>query len=237
MSSAIGSFVIGVSPIGGSGGGGGGGSGTGSDGFYSSTDEPGPAPFNVEATILSQYANSPIIRTLINNFNDYIDPDANIDAFYNNIWNINTAVGYGLDVWGRIVGVGRVLEIANFDYFGFTGPAGASGLPFNQGIFYDNETTTMNFSLLDDPYRVLILAKALFNISDGSIPGINQILINLFGENGLLPVAGNSYCTDNGNMTMTYTFSSALDPVQTAIVFQSGVLPRPCGVLATVVAP
>jgi hypothetical protein len=34
---------------------------------------------------------------------------------------------------------------------------------------------------------------------------------------------------------MTYTFGSALDPVQTAIVFQSGVLPKPVGVLATVV--
>ena len=190
---------------------------------------------NFTDTIMSQFSNSPTITQLITNFNTYIDPEANINAFYNMLWNVNTAVGYGLDVWGRIVGVGRVLQIATSDYFGMKGPSGASGLPFDQAIFYSGEPLTANYALLDDPYRTLILAKALFNISDGTISSINQILINLFGPTGLLPVAGNSYCTDGLNMTMTYTFGSALDPVQTAIVYQSGVLPRPTGVAATVV--
>lgn len=190
---------------------------------------------NFEQTILSQYANSPTIVQLITNMNAYIDPKTNIDNFYNLMWNIDTAVGYGLDVWGRIVGVGRVLQISTTDYFGFTGSSGASGLEFNQAPFYAGQPTTGNYSLLDGAYRTLILAKALANISDASIPSINQILINLFGPTGLLPVAGNSYVTDGLDMTMTYTFGSALDPVQTAIVFQSGVLPKPCGVLATVV--
>ena len=190
---------------------------------------------NVEQTILSQYSNSPTLVQLIQNMNGYIDPSTNIDLFYNNIWNVNTAIGYGLDVWGRIVGVGRVLQITTSVYFGMQGPGGASGLPFGQAIFYSGQPLTANYALLDDPYRTLILAKALFNISDGSIPSINQILINLFGPTGLLPVAGNSYCADGLNMTLTYTFTGALTPVQTAIIYQSGVLPRPCGVLANVV--
>ena len=189
-----------------------------------------------QETVLSQYANSPTLVQLLSNMNTYIDPQKNIDAFFFLLWNVDTAVGYGLDVWGRIVGVDRVLEIATVNYFGFTGPSGASGLPWNQGIFYHGEALTSNYSLLDGPFRSLILAKALFNICDGTIPAINQILINLFGPNGPLAVAGgNSYCTDGEDMTMTYTFPSALDPVQTAIVYQSGVLPRPCGVSATVV--
>ena len=190
---------------------------------------------NFTDTIMSQFSNSPTITQLITNFNTYIDPEANINAFYNMLWNVNTAVGYGLDVWGRIVGVGRVLQIPTSAYFGMEGPSGASGLPFDQAIFYSGQPLTTNYALLDDLYRTLILAKALFNISDGTISSINQILINLFGPTGLLPVAGNSYCTDGLNMTMTYTFGSALDPVQTAIVYQSGVLPRPTGVAATVV--
>ena len=190
---------------------------------------------NFTDTIMSQFSNSPTITQLITNFNTYIDPEANINAFYNMLWNVNTAVGYGLDVWGRIVGVGRVLQIPTSAYFGMEGPSGASGLPFDQAIFYSGQPLTTNYALLDDPYRTLILAKALFNISDGTISSINQILINLFGPTGLLPVAGNSYCTDGLNMTMTYTFGSTLDPVQTAIVYQSGVLPRPAGVAATVV--
>jgi len=169
--------------------------------------------------------------------NTYIDPTANINAFYDFVWNVETAQGYGLDVWGRIVGVGRVLQLASQTYFGFENPDNteASGAPFNQAPFYNGGSLTNNYSLLDGPFRALILAKALANISNATIPSINQILINLFGATGPLPIPGNSYCTDGENMTMTYTFSAPLDPVSEAIVFQSGVLPRPCGVAATVV--
>ena len=169
--------------------------------------------------------------------NAYIDPTANIQAFYDLVWNVNTAVGYGLDVWGRIVGVGRVLQLGNQDLFGFENPGNtaASGQPLNQAPFYNGGTVTNNYALLDGPFRALILAKALANISDGTIPSINQILINLFGATGPLPIPGNSYVTDGENMTMTYTFGSTLDSVSEAIVFQSGALPKPCGVLATVV--
>lgn len=190
---------------------------------------------NFEATILSQYANSPTIVQLVTNMNAYLDPRANIDRFFDLVWNVDTAVGWGLDVWGRIVGVGRVLQISTSDYFGFTGSTGASGLEFNQAPFYAGQPLTSNYALLDGAYRALILAKALANISNATIPAINQILINLFGPDGPIPVAGNSYVTDGLNMTMTYTFGSALDPVQQAIVYQSGVLPRPAGVLATIV--
>lgn len=192
-------------------------------------------PFDPEPTILSQYANSPIIVQLIRNFSKYIDPAANINAFYDMVWNVDTAVGHGLDIWGRIVGVGRVLQIGSTDFFGFQHGASASGQPFNQAPFYHGGSVTTNFALLDPAYRVLILAKAMANISNGTIQSINQILINLFGVNGPLPVSGNNYCTDGQDMTMTYTFGSALDPVQTAIIYQSGVLPRPCGVAASIV--
>ena len=190
-----------------------------------------------EATILSEYANSPTIRQLIANMNAYIDPRVNIDNFFNFVWNVDTAFGNGLDIWGRIVGVGRVLNLPSFSYFGFEGPGpAASGLPWNQAIFYGGGAPlTTNYALLDDPYRVLILAKALANISNATIPAINQILINVFSPTGLFPVAGNSYCTDGLDMTMTYTFGSALDPVQHAIVYQSGVLPTPAGVSFTIV--
>jgi hypothetical protein len=128
-----------------------------------------------------------------------------------------------------------VLQLTSASYFGFRGPSGASGLPWNQAVFYNHEALTYNFALLDDPFRTLILAKALLNICNATIPAINQIMINLFGAGGPLPVQGNCYCTDGLDMTMTYTFGSALNPVQEAIVYQSGVLPRPCAVSASVV--
>lgn len=192
---------------------------------------------NWQQTVPSQYANSPTLMQLLANWNVYIDPSTNIDSFYDLVWNVDTAQGYGLDVWGRIVGVGRVLAIETVNYLGLEDPSssGASGVALNEGPLYNGGQLTTNYTLEDGPYRGLILAKAAYNICFASIPAINQIIIDIFGPDGPFPISGNSYCTDGGDMTMTYTFGSSLDPVQTAVVTQSGVLPRPCGVSVTVV--
>jgi hypothetical protein len=185
---------------------------------------------NYERTILSQYANSATLKQLISNFNDYIDPKNDIDSFYQKIWNIDTAIGYGLDVWGRIVGVKRVLQVSAGAWLGFEEAGdGTVETPFNQAPFYAGGSSTANYALTDDAFRSLILAKAFANISDGSIPSINQILMSIFGE------TGDCWCTDGQDMTMAYTFEFSLSPVQSAIVFQSGVLPRPAGVQFSVV--
>jgi len=195
-----------------------------------------PSAFSVWDTILSQYANSPALKQLIANANTYLDPAPNIVSFFDLVWNVDTAVGWGLDVWGRIVGVSRVLQISTVDYLGFTGPIGASGITFNNGIWYNGQSVTTGYALLDDPNRQLILAKAAANISDATIPSINQILLGLFGPGTTLEIPGNNYVSDGLDMTIAYNFGSALTPIQTAIIYQSGVIPRPCGVLATVVA-
>lgn len=184
--------------------------------------------FDWFSTVISQYANSPVLLQLIANISDYIDPTANFDAFYALIFDVDTAQGYGLDVWGRIVGVSRVLRLPSAgNFFGFKESSDAHSM--NESIFYGGGTLTSNFSLSDGSFRRLILAKALANICDGSIPGINQILINLFGT------YGNCYVIDGGDMTLIYSFGSTLSTVDFAIISQSGVLPRPAGVSATIV--
>lgn len=184
---------------------------------------------NVVKTVVSQYGTSPTIRQLIDSFSDWIDPAADIDNFYNMIWNVDTAVGYGLDVWARIVGVGRVLQVTSTGkFFGFNEASNISADPFNTSPFYSGQQINSNFILGDDGFRVLILAKALANICDGSIPAINQILLSLFLGRG------NCYIADGRDMTMTYTFAFALTPVEAAIVGQSGILPRMAGVASTV---
>lgn len=183
---------------------------------------------NVARTVISQYATAPSIRRLVDNFNEWIDPTANIDAFYDLVWNVDTAQGYGLDVWGRIVGVGRVLQVAGLGkFFGFDEASNISADPFNTSPFYTGQQINSNFILSDDGFRVLVLAKALANICDGSIPAINQILLNLF------PGRGNCYIVDGLDMTMVYTFRFPLTPVEAAIVSQSGILPRSTGVTST----
>jgi hypothetical protein len=234
-SNGIGLFEIGVSPIG-------------------TID-----PFDVWSTIISQYANSPILTTLITNVAGYLSPTANIEQFFDLVFNVATAQGFGLDVWGRIVGVSRILKIVDGSnpQMGFN-EAQPGSFGFGQGTFYGGQTITDNFALSDDAYRQLIFAKAAANITDGSIPAINRILMSLF------PHRGNAWVTDGqqsvdafgfqeaGNesgfnqssfysgtplptMVMTYTFAFQLTPVELAIVQQSGALPKPTGVKATVV--
>ena len=184
---------------------------------------------NYRDTIISQYGTSPTLNALIGAFNQWIDPTIDIDDFYQRIWNLDTAEGYGLDVWGRIVGVGRVLQVAAAKYFGFNEATNISADPFNTSPFYSGQQINDNFILSDDGFRTLIIAKALSNICDGSIPAINQVLLTLF------PGRGNVYVTNGRNMTMTYTFTFLPTPVEAAIISQSGVLPLPAGVSVTTV--
>lgn len=182
---------------------------------------------NTTVTLESQFANSPVMLQLVDFMNQWIDPRVNLTNFYNNIWNISTATGYGLDVWGRILGVTRALQIpATGPFFGFD--QSGSMYPFGSGVFLltNGETTTQ--LLPDSTFRTLLYTKALANITRTVIPALNQLVTNLFAGRG------RCYCTDLGNMQMTYTFEFVLLAVELAILQQSGVLPNPTGVSVTI---
>jgi hypothetical protein len=185
--------------------------------------------FDVRRTVLSQYANSPILLALIDGLGDAIDMGPKLSGFYDAVWNIDTAQGFGLDIWGRIVGVRRALYITTADYLGFSTDTDAQ--PFGSGVFFSGQGLTPNFLLTDEAYRRLILAKAALNITSCSIPAINAILRTLFSG------YGNVYVRDNLDMTMTYVFGAVPSKVDYAIVTQSGALPRPAGVSVTVETP
>lgn len=178
---------------------------------------------NVSRTVISQYANSPTLRQLIDSMNEYIDPNTNFEEFFNYVWNVNTAVGFGLDVWGRIVNVGRDLTVPNAEQklFGFEE---GNDEPFDQGTFYNGGPTTVTYTLDDTAYRQLILVKALSNISECSAPSINQQLQNLF------PGRGRCYVNDFRDMTMRFTFEFSLESYELAILLQSNAITRPAAV-------
>lgn len=184
---------------------------------------------DVERTIISQYANSPTIVRLIKNMNQYIRTDVDFDNFYNFIWNVDTAQGFGLNIWGRIVNISRVLQVGDVsDYFGFK-EALPGSFAFNDAPFYNGIPVTKSYSLSNDAYRQLILVKALANISATTAPAINQLLQNLFAGDG------RCYVIDDGNMQMHYVFEFLLNPYQYAIMANSGALPRPAGVSISLV--
>lgn len=189
---------------------------------------------NVERTIISQYGQSPTMLALIENMNEYIDPRVDMDAFYAAVWNVDTAVGFGLDIWGRIVGVSRLLRLGNSSdpILGFDNPSvPPDWASFGFGRFANGNEAGGGtaYELPDDAFRVLILTKALSNIVSTSARSLNQLLRNLF------PGRGRVYVRDLGGMKMQFVFNFSLTPVEYAIVAQSGALPHPAGVLYSVI--
>lgn len=108
--------------------------------------------------IQSQYGNSPTIKKLLYAFKGRISPDSDIDVFYENIMDIDTATGYGLDVWGNIVGVTRSLTL----------------------------TDGTIIKLDDDNFRSYIKFKALANISDASMATLNEMSQVLYNDDSLI---------------------------------------------------
>lgn len=175
-------------------------------------------------TVISQYANSPIILALLASFDEWVDPQHDFDLFYRQVWDIDTAVGYGLDVWGRIVGVDRVLAVpVTPKFFGFWDGVG-NYAPFNNGPFNSGGSFTQNYVLSDAAYRTLILIKAAANISDCSASSINSLMTALFGHRG------RTYVSDLGSMQMSYNFEFYLQPFELTLLQTAGALPRPTGV-------
>lgn len=183
--------------------------------------------FDARDTLLSQYANSPIITALVGALNLAVDRQVDYDAFHDTVWNVETAIGFGLDIWGRIVGVSRTLHLPSGTSatLGFAG----SGLKsFGYGVFGGIGALTTSYDLDDLTFRRVILAKAALNITGSSIPAINAILMALF------PGYGNVYVKDNNNMTLTFQFGSAPSTIDYAIITQSGCIPKTIGVAMSV---
>lgn len=183
---------------------------------------------DLKETILSQYANSPILMAIIEGMNDAIDPRFAIEDFYNILWNLNTASGWGLDIWGRIVGVSRNVQMSDPDAitFGFkTTPQDSKFTPFNVAPFSGAGAQFQTYQLPDSLYKQLIIIKAASNILYATAPNINKYMKTIFDDR--------AYYYITGHMTAKYIFEFDLTPFQRLITYTLKLLPEPCGVLVS----
>lgn len=183
---------------------------------------------DIKDTLLSQYANSPTITSILTNCHTAIDPNKNIDEFYNIAVNVLTARGFGLDIWGRIVGIGRGISIPDpaEDYFGFDGTEKYT--PFNQSPFFGNINGQTSYQMDDMSYREVIIMKAYSNILYVTAPNINAYMKASFTR-------GRAYYLITGHMTARYVFEYRLSDFERNLVFTQNMLPRPSGVKIGVV--
>lgn len=173
-------------------------------------------------TVIKQYQTSPRLIRWLENFNDNMDPSAFIDMFLSDIWTPSTANTFGLEVWGRIVGVSPYIKVSGSRYIGWVDDLVQS--TWNNAIWYSGETSGTLTRMTDAMFRKLIFAKAYANLSDCSVPSLNTILMTMFGDSGEV------WVQDNRDRTLTVVFGFQPDDMQIAIVEKSGVLPTPAGV-------
>lgn len=161
------------------------------------------ADFDPHVTIISEYANSPTLVQMIDSLHQQITADGNFQQFYDYIWNIETAQGFGLDILGRIINLPRQLIVPAIYPFGVTdGP----------------------FSMTDNQYRIALKIKALANISNSSVFDINNEL------QLLADTRGNAFARKLSNMFIQYVFHYAPEPYEYALIIGDGMLTRPAGV-------
>ena len=117
--------------------------------FYSDLDvrEDDNVREELQPYILTQYSASPTITKLLSDFRDEIDTQADMATFEQNMFDIETASGIGLDIWGKIIGISRTIQLSD-------------------------STVTLD----DEHYRKLLMYKALANITDSSLATLNKLL-------------------------------------------------------------
>lgn len=150
--------------------------------------------------IQSQYSASKRILKLAETFQFYITVYNDTDLCYTNIVNIYTATGIGLDWWGRILGIGRV--IADGD---------------------------VNITLEDEDYRALLLYKAAANIASTDAATLNSLLKRLT-DTGIAGFPTVAYVLPVDTMVVRWVFEDYLSDMQLALFKAAGTLARGAGV-------
>lgn len=196
--------------------------------FINNLDTTGVAVSDNKVS-MRQYDGSPIIQGILDNWNINFDTNILIEKIFTNCMDIRTCTGIWLDIWGRKVGVNRAAKVpVQTDWFGFDNSAN-DWFPFDDGVFYSSALTESQI-LTDDAYRLLILSKAGFNVTACDSKSINAWLNFAFAGRG------KCYVQDNHDMTISYIFNFTLKNYEVGVLIGGGVLPRPAGISATLVA-
>jgi len=164
---------------------------------------------------LSQYANSPRFIDLYNNICGLFNNSKTLEDWFNVVYNLKTASGFGLDIWGTILNQGR-----QFSYE-------ENGVVEN--IFLGGEQTidgiTYSAEYMEEMYRMVLFLRALGYITNCTLASLNNLLQYYFADKGRV------YVINYGTMEIRYVFEFYASKLEKAI-FTTDVLPKPTGVLA-----
>jgi len=184
---------------------------------------------NLMRNVLWQYDSAERLIAWIQNKQYFLDE--NHETFWNNwiadVFNIDSSNEFGLAVWAIILDVPLLINEPivnpNKEGWGF----GEFRENFNNGNFNISGTGAQFLSV--EQRRLVLKMRYQYLVSSGTVPEINQILVNAFGA------LGDVWVIDNQDMTIVYNFDFVIPPWVEFVMENLNVVPTPSGVSHTIV--
>lgn len=157
---------------------------------------------NLIQNVLWQYEQADSLKSLIKQKEEWYNTNLNdfwlkiVDDFL----NINTATDWGLNLWGKILNVSRIINV--------------------NGV-----QTTLSKEL----YRRLILGQMSLIRSNGTVPEINKYLNFIFKEH-TSETTNAAVVKDNFDMSVYYVLSFEPTDEELALIYSRTFFPTPAGV-------
>lgn len=167
--------------------------------------------------MISQYANSPKFVALVSGLRNMFGNAKTLVEWFNVVFNIKTATGFGLDIWGEILNQGRLFYYKN-PISGVTESVYLKGEQTVDGVYYSSEQ-------IEELYRSVLFLKAMSNITNSTLASLNQMLQFYFADRGRV------YVIEPDVMHIRYVFEFYVNKLEKAI-FTSNIMPKPTGVKA-----
>ena len=164
--------------------------------------------------MISQYANSPKFVELVNGLTGMFNNAKLIKDWFDIVYNLKTAKGFGLDIWGKILNQDR-----NFTYINEnTGVKTDYYLKGDMTI----DGTSFTADQIEETYRTVLFMKALSCITNATEKSLNELLQFYFNGRRV-------YVIQYGTMKIRYVFEIPVNKLEKSI-FKSDVMPKPTGV-------
>ena len=165
---------------------------------------------------ISQYANSPRFEKLRSGLVNVFDKDKTLQDWFNIVFNLKTAKGIGLDIWGKILNQSRSFMYYNADDQQYENIY-LQGEQTIDGVHYSSDE-------IEEIYRQVLFLKAMSNITNATLKSLNDMLLYYYQGRG------RAYAINFGTMEIRFVFEFPVNKLEKAI-FTSDVMPRPTGVL------
>jgi len=189
-----------------------------------STVQDFDSSLNLMVSILWQYEGAEKLKAIVAAKQEWVNRNQRDfwNSWYRDVFNIDTANGFGLSVWARILDAPLKISVSpqiKKIPFGF----GIFNKNFNRGNFgIDNEQSQ---GLSIDQQRLVIRFRYFQITTTCSIPEVNQFLKDMFGDKG------DSYITyDKDANQVIYNFDFTPDSQLKFVIDEFDLLPRPASV-------